>query len=125
MTILALSGLMFPALLAERYGERFSLGLLTASGSLGLLWPPALPLILYGIVASVPIEQVFLGGILPGLLMAGLVAGWAIREGARSGVPRQAFAAGAAARSVWVAKWELLLPVVVLVAIFGGFATLV
>ena len=125
VTILALSGLMFPALLAERYGERFSLGLLTASGSLGLLWPPALPLILYGIVASVPIEQVFLGGILPGLLMAGLVAGWAIREGARSGVPRQAFAAGAAARSVWVAKWELLLPVVVLVAIFGGFATLV
>jgi C4-dicarboxylate transporter DctM subunit len=125
VTILALSGLMYPALLAERYGERFSLGLLTASGSLGLLWPPALPLILYGIVASVPIEQVFVGGILPGLLMAGLIGGWAIREGIRNGVPRQPFALGEAGRSLWVAKWELLLPVVVLGAIFGGFATLV
>ena len=125
VTILALSGLMFPALLAERYGERFSLGLLTASGSLGLLWPPALPLILYGIVASVPIEQIFLAGVFPGLLMAGLVAAWAVREGVHSKVPRTSFSFGFLLRAIWVAKWELLLPAVVLVAIFGGFATLV
>jgi C4-dicarboxylate transporter, DctM subunit len=125
VTILALGGLMFPALLAEKYPERFSLGLLTASGSLGLLWPPALPLILYGIIASVPIEDIFLGGLLPGLLMAALIAGWGVRQGAVSGVPRQAFTFAEARRAVWVAKWELLLPPLVLVAIFGGFATLV
>jgi tripartite ATP-independent transporter DctM subunit len=125
VTILALGGLMFPALLAERYPERFSLGLLTASGSLGLLWPPALPLILYGIVASVPIEDIFIGGLLPGLLMATLIAGWGVRVGARSGVPRQRFTLAEARRAAWVAKWELLLPAIVLVAIFGGFATLV
>jgi tripartite ATP-independent transporter DctM subunit len=125
VTILALGGLMFPALLAERYPERFSLGLLTASGSLGLLWPPALPLILYGIVASVPIEDIFIGGLLPGLLMAGLIAGWGVRQGAASGVVRQPLDPREARRALWVAKWELLLPVIVLVAIFGGFATLV
>jgi tripartite ATP-independent transporter DctM subunit len=125
VTILALGGLMFPALLAEKYPERFSLGLLTASGSLGLLWPPALPLILYGIVASVPIEDIFIGGLLPGLLMATLIAGWGVRQGSVSGVPRQPFAARQALRTMWVAKWELLLPAIVLVAIFGGFATLV
>ena len=113
------------ALLAERYPERFSLGLLTASGSLGLLWPPALPLILYGIVASVPIEDIFIGGLLPGVLMAGLVAGWGVRQGVVSAVPRQRFELREALRTIGVAKWELLLPVIVLGAIFGGFATLV
>ena len=125
VTILALGGLMFPALLAERYPERFSLGLLTASGSLGLLWPPALPLILYGIVASVPIEDIFIGGLVPGVLMAGLIAGWGVRQGIVSAVPRQRFSVREALRTIGVAKWELLLPVIVLGAIFGGFATLV
>ncbi|HEV8632312.1 MAG TPA: TRAP transporter large permease subunit [Thermoanaerobaculia bacterium] len=125
VTILALGGLMLPALLAEGYPERFSLGLLTASGSLGLLWAPALPLILYGIVANVPIEQLFLGGLLPGLLMVGLNAAWGVRQGMRSGVSRHAFRPGALGRAVWEAKWELLLPVLVLGAFLGGFATLV
>ena len=66
VTILALGGLLLPALLADGYSERFSLGLLTAPGSLGLLFPPALPLILYGIVAEVPIGDLFIGGFLPG-----------------------------------------------------------
>jgi tripartite ATP-independent transporter DctM subunit len=125
VTILALGGLMFPALLAEQYPERFSLGLLTASGSLGLLWPPALPLILYGIVGNVPIEDLFIGGLIPGLLMATLTAAWGVRQGAKSGIARQGFRLATAGRALWTAKWELLLPVIVLVAIFGGFATLV
>ena len=66
VTILALGGVLFPALLKDGYRERFALGLLTASGSLGLLLPPALPLILYGVVAQIPIEDLFIGGILPG-----------------------------------------------------------
>jgi len=123
VTILALGGLLYPALVAERYPERFSLGLLTASGSLGLLWPPALPLILYGIVGNVPIQQLFVGGLLPGLLMAALVAGWGMRQGARSGVARQPFTVAEAWRAIWAAKWELVLPLVVLGALLGGLAT--
>jgi tripartite ATP-independent transporter DctM subunit len=125
VTILALGALLFQALQADGYRERFSLGLLTASGSLGLLLPPALPLILYGIVAQVPIPDLFLGGLLPGLLLVGLVAGWGLREGVKSGVGRTAFRWSAARRSLWDAKWELALPAFLLVAIFSGLTTVV
>ncbi len=125
VTILALGGLLFQALQADGYRERFSLGLLTASGSLGLLLPPALPLILYGIVAQVPIPDLFLGGLLPGLLLVALVGGWGLREGVKTGVARTAFQWSAARSSLWEAKWELLLPVFLLVAIFSGLTTVV
>ena len=125
VTVLALGGLLLPALVADGYRERFSLGLLTASGSLGLLLPPALPLILYGIVAQSPIEDLFIGGIVPGLLLIALIGGWGVREGVRSNVPRVRFDLREAAAAVWEGKWETLLPVVVLVAIFGGYATIV
>jgi tripartite ATP-independent transporter DctM subunit len=88
VTILALGALLFQALRSEGYRERFSLGLLTASGSLGLLLPPALPLIRYGIVAQVPIPDLFLGGLVPGLLLVTLIAAWGLREGVKTGVRR-------------------------------------
>jgi C4-dicarboxylate transporter DctM subunit len=125
VTILALGGVLFPALLRDGYRERFALGLLTASGSLGLLLPPALPLILYGVVAQIPIEDLFIGGILPGLLLTGLVAAWGIREGVVSHARRQPFGLGEGGRALWAAKWELAMPAVVLVAMFSGFATAV
>lgn len=125
VTILALGGLLLPALLQDGYGERFSIGLLTSAGSLGLLLPPALPLILYGIVSETPIEQMFLGGILPGLLGLALVTGWGVYEGTRIARPRTPFDVREAARAVWDAKWEVLLPVVVLAALFSGSATIV
>lgn len=125
VTILALGGLLFSALAADRYSDRFSLGLLTASGSLGLLFPPALPLILYGIVAQVPIKDLFIGGLVPGVLLVLLVAGWSVREGLRSKVERLPFSWGEARRAAWAAKWELLLPILAVGLIFGGFATLV
>jgi tripartite ATP-independent transporter DctM subunit len=125
VTILALGGLLLPALLKDGYGERFSLGLLTSSGSLGLLLPPALPLILYGVVSQTPVEDLFIGGLVPGLLLVGLVAGWGVREGLRVGTGQARFDAREAAAAIWAGKWEVLLPVVVLVAIFGGFTTLV
>ncbi len=124
VTILALGGLLFQALRSDRYGETFSLGLLTASGSLGLLFPPALPLILYGIVAEISIGDLFVGGLIPGLILLGLVAAWGAREGIRGDAQRTPFDAGRAGRAIWVGKWELLLPVVILVSIFGGFATI-
>jgi len=125
VTILALGGLLFQALQADRYRESFSMGLLTASGSLGLLFPPAVPLIFYAIVAQVPVPDLFVGGLLPGLLLMALVMGWGIREGLRTPASRQAFDRRELWAALWEAKWEMFLPVVVLTAIFGGFATLV
>ena len=138
MTILALGGLLMPVLLAARYSERDALGLLTGAGSLGLLFPPCLPVILYSIVAStamvnlssanasansVTMEKMFLGGLGPGVVMVALTAWWGIRRQPKEGVVTQAFDAAEARREMWEAKWELLLPVVALVGLFGGFAT--
>jgi C4-dicarboxylate transporter, DctM subunit len=125
VTILALGGVLFPALLRDGYRERFALGLLTASGSLGLLLPPALPLILYAVVAQIPIEDIFIGGILPGILLTTMVAAWGVREGIQSVAGRYPFRSSEALASLWAAKWELAIPVLVLVAMFSGLATAV
>ena len=125
VTILALGGVLFPALIRDGYRERFALGLLTASGSLGLLLPPALPLILYAVVAQIPIEDIFIGGILPGILLTTMVAAYGMREGIVSGAGRQPFHAPEALAATWAAKWELAMPALVLVAMFSGFATAV
>ena len=125
VTILALGALLLKALSEEKYRERFSLGLITGCGSLGLLFPPALPLILYAIVAQISIEDLFIGGLLPGLLLLGLVMAWGIREGLTGQARRTTFTWREVLGAVNEAKWELLMPVIVLVAIFGGFATLV
>ena len=138
VTILALGGLLLPILRAANYSEKSALGLLTGAGSLGLLFPPCLPVILYSIIAStamanlsvatasagsVTMEKMFAGGLLPGLLMLVLTAWWGIRQQDRQSVPTKTFEARAAWRALWKAKWELLLPVIALVALFGGFAT--
>jgi len=123
VTILALGGLLLPALLADKYRESFSIGLLTASGSLGLLFPPALPLILYGIVAGVAIGDLFLGGLLPGFVMLAFLALLGVREGLVSGSGRTPFRLRAAARAAWLAKWELLMPVVILGSLLVGATT--
>ncbi len=130
VTILALGGLLMPVLMGAGYSERSTLGLLTGSGGLGLLFPPSLPLILYAIVASlntkaggVTIERMFLGGLGPGVLLVAMAAWLGIRLGPQEKAGRPAFDRGEAGRAIWLAKWELLLPVVALVALFGGLAT--
>jgi tripartite ATP-independent transporter DctM subunit len=125
VTILALGGLLFPALLKDGYRDRFSLGLLTASGSLGLLFPPAMPLILYAIVAQVAPDDLFVAGIVPGILLVGLTAAWGVREGLSTGAGRHRFAGAELRAALWEAKWELSIPFVVLGVLFSGFATLV
>ena len=125
VTIVALGGLLLPALVQNGYSERFSIGLLTASGSIGLLFPPSLAVILYGVVARVPITDLFIAGIVPGMLMVGAVCVFGIREGMRAKTPQPRFDAKEAAAALWEAKWEILLPVVVLVGIFGGLTTLI
>jgi tripartite ATP-independent transporter DctM subunit len=125
VTILALGGLLLPSLLEDRYPEDFSVGLVTAAGSLGLLFPPSLPVILYGVVAQAPIEHLFVGGLLPGLLMIVLVASYGVRVGVKAGAPRTPVQPREAARALWDAKWDLGLPTLVVVAVASGFATVV
>jgi tripartite ATP-independent transporter DctM subunit len=129
VTILALGALLIPILLASGYSERTSLGLLTSAGSLGLLFPPCLPPILYSVVASgsgatsVRMEEMFLGGLLPGLLMMSFVAALGIWRAPRVAEKKSRFNRREAGRALWIAKWELLIPVVALGLLFGGLAT--
>lgn len=125
VTILALGGIILPSLLREGYPEGFSLGLVTASGSLGLLFPPSLPVILYGVVAGVAIDHLYIGGLVPGLLMVLLVAGYGVVVGIRSKVPRPPFVAKEALVALWGAKWDLGLPLLIIVSVASGFATIV
>lgn len=123
VTILALGGLLLPALLKEGYSHRFSVGMLTSAGSLGLLFPMSLPLILYSIIANLSMEDLFIGGLLPGTLMLAMLAAYGVREAIRCGAARQSFVGREAAAALWHAKWEIGLPVVVLTVLLGGFAT--
>ncbi len=123
VTILALAGVLMPVLLAARYSERNALGLLTGAGSLGMLFPPCLPVILYTIVANqsahadLTIKEMFLGGVGPGMLLVGLTAWWGIRKGPKEAVDRPVFQWSEAGAAVWDAKWEMLIPVVAVVAL--------
>ena len=125
VTILSLGGLLLPVLVKSQYSRRFSLGLVTASGSIGLLFPPSLAVILYGVYSRTPINELFLGGLLPGALLVSLVALWGVRHGRLAEHRGRSFDLPRALRAVSEAKWELLLPVVVIGGIFGGFLTLV
>jgi C4-dicarboxylate transporter DctM subunit len=123
VTILALGGLLLPVLLSAGYSGRNALGLLTGAGSLGLLLPPCLPLIFYGVVASVDIRDMFLGGIVPGFLLVGLTAAWGISQAPRDSAGGEPFSTREVARALWAAKWEALVPFVALGAMFSGLAT--
>ncbi len=125
VTILAVGGFLLPILVREGYPEGESTGLLTASGSIGLLFPPSLPVILYAIYAEVAFDEMFVAGLVPGVLLVVAVIAYAMRQGARAGVPRTPFQAREALRAVWAAKWDLSLPVLVMATIVSGLATLV
>ncbi len=121
VTIIALGGLLFPALMSEKYPEKFSLGLLTTSGSLGLLLPPSLPIILYGVVAKTDIDQLFIAGIVPGLLLVLLLSLYSVYKGLDAEVPSSRITLREVADAIRVAKWELPLPLVVVGGIYSGY----
>ncbi len=125
VTILAMGGLLLPVLLKAGYEKKFSVGLLTATGSIGLLFPPSLPLILYGISAGISILDLFKGGILPGVLLVGVVIIFSVLQGVKAKVERIPFVLKDALSSLWETKWELLIPVLILYGIFGGWTSLV
>ncbi len=126
VTIVALGALLYPALVRAGYQQKFSLGLVTTSGSLGLLFAPSLPLILYGVIvqqlgtgASLSIDELFLAGLLPGLLMLAVLSAWSMWR--QRGLSKQAFCWREARAALWETKWELPLPFIVLGGIYSGF----
>ena len=121
LTIIALGGILLPAMIQERYSEKFSLGLLTTSGTLGLLFPPSLPLIIYAIVAKVRIDHLFLAGILPGLLLILLLSSFSIYKSVRTDVPKTRFQFKELVGAIRETLWELPLPFVVLGGIYSGY----
>ncbi len=124
LTILSLGGLLVPMLVRTRYPENFSIGLLTSSGSLGLLFPTSVPAILYCVYSQTPINKLFIGALLPELIMVSCVAAIGIRKGLQSNAIREPFHFKEAGSAIWKAKWELMLPVIMIVGLFGGFGTL-
>jgi C4-dicarboxylate transporter, DctM subunit len=124
LTILSLGGLLVPMLIKTRYPENFSIGLLTSSGSLGLLFPTSIPAILYCVYSQTPLDRLFTGAILPELLMISAIAFVGVRMGIKSGAVSEPFSLREAGAALWSAKWELALPVIMIVGLFGGFGTL-
>lgn len=127
VTIVALGAVLYPALLQQKYGEKFSLGLLTASGSLGLILVPSMPLILYGVVAQqfhttppVTIDALFKAGVLPCALMVVLLSIYSIWHARRVGVTREEVSGRELVAALKGAAWELPLPFVILAGIYSG-----
>jgi tripartite ATP-independent transporter DctM subunit len=123
VTIIAMGGLLLPALLKEGYTERFSLGLVTASGSLGLLFPPSLALIIYGYVASVNVDDLFLAGLLPGILLVVVLSAYGVFMGRKMRTERHKYSLRRMGRALRAAAWEVPLPFVILGGIYGGIIT--
>jgi tripartite ATP-independent transporter DctM subunit len=121
VTIIALGGLLFPALICEKYPEKFSLGLLTTSGSLGLLFPPSLPLILYGVVTKTSIDHLFIAGIVPGLLLVLLLSLFSVYKGVEAEIPSSRITLREVVDALRTAKWEIPLPAVALAGIYSGY----
>ena len=128
VTIIALGALLLPVLVKEGYKANFSLGLVTTSGSLGLLLPPSVPLILYGIIVQqinigehFTLPQLFTAGIMPSLLMIGLLMLWALWANRHAKLDKAAFTWPEAMASIKAIVWELPLPIFIMAGIFGGY----
>jgi tripartite ATP-independent transporter DctM subunit len=123
VTIVALGGLLLPLLRREGYPEHFSLGLVTTCGSLGLLFPPSLPIILYGLVAQTPIDLLFIAACVPGLFLVLLLGLLSTVQAKRHKVPIHRSSRAEMRQALWQARWEIALPLLVLVGLYGGFVT--
>jgi tripartite ATP-independent transporter DctM subunit len=124
VTILALGGLLAIILEKAGYPKRFNVGLLTASGSIGLLFPPSLPVIIYGVISQTSIKDMFIGGALPGLFLVVSVVTVGIVYSLRRRMPRHPLRIGAAVAALGRSFWELLLPLLVFGLYFGGILSL-
>jgi C4-dicarboxylate transporter, DctM subunit len=124
VTIVAIGGLLLPTLEAQGWSKRFSLGLVTTGGSLGLLFPPSLPILVYALVAGLDFELAFRAGLLPGLLVLVALGTWAAFVGTRERIPRERVSFREAIDGLWLVRWELGLPVVILGGLASGLTSL-
>jgi len=127
-TIIALGAILYPAMKQAGYNERFNLGLITSSGSLGLLFPPSIALILYGVIAQqmdldqpVSIDDLFLAGLLPGMLMLALLVAWSMYKSVGDKIPTTAFDAKKLFSALRESIWEMPLPVILVGGIYSGY----
>jgi len=125
VTILAVGGLLSYVLVKGQYRQNFSTGLLTATGSIGLLFPPSLPVIIYGVTAQVSVKDMFIGGIAPGVILVLAMVLFAVFSARRNKVPRERFVLKEAQAAIKESFWEILLPVIIVWGYFGGITTLV
>ena len=123
VTIIALGGLLYTVLENEKYPEKFSLGLLTSSGSLGLLFPPSLAIILYGVIAETSIDKLFIAGIIPGVLLIVMLSAYSIRKGSKSLVSITKFSFKNVLKTLIDSCWEVPLPFIIIGGIYSGIFT--
>ncbi|HEY6559429.1 MAG TPA: TRAP transporter large permease [Polyangiaceae bacterium] len=124
VTIVAVGGLLYPALVRSGYPQDYSLGVIMTGGSLGLLLPPSVPILIYSLVAGIDFQQAFKAGIVPGLFMISLLALHAMYVGVKYKVPRSRPRFVEMVGALWSVKWELFLPVVVLGSLAIGLANI-
>jgi len=120
-----MGGLLAPMLMRSGYSQKHSLGLVTVSGSIGIFFPPSLPVILYAYYAELDLNSLFIAGVVPGIILIAAIGAWGAMRGTTTALARSPFDARELAAATWGAKFEVLLPVVVLAGIFGGYTTLV
>lgn len=123
VTIIALGGLIYPLLRDQGYSEKFSLGLVSTTGSFGLLFPPSLPIILYSLVAGISVDKLFAAAALPGVGLIVMLSIYAVVVARRDGAPSIPFSTEAAVVALRAAAWELPLPVIIVGGIYGGLFT--
>jgi tripartite ATP-independent transporter DctM subunit len=124
VTIVAIGGLLYPALRKQNYPDNFSLGLVTTGGTLGLLLPPSLPILIYALVAGIDFNRAFKAAFIPGILIMVLLYAYSAYVGVKSNVPRDPPKLSAMAEALWLIKWELLIPVVILGGLMTGLTSL-
>ena len=123
VTIIALGGLLYPMLMKEGYKEKFTLGLITTTGSLGLLFPPSLPIILYGLVAKISIGELFKAAFVPGVFIIVVLSTYAIIIARKANMPRRKFSLAKIKTAAKDAIWEIPLPIIIIGGIYKGFFT--
>lgn len=126
VTIVAMGGLLMPILIKKGYSENFSLGLITSSGAIGLLFPPSLAIILYGMIAEVNIDDLFIAGMVPGLVLILVISAYAIfmgRRGQASAVQEERFSWSGLKSATWDCRYEIPIPFLVLLGIYGGYTS--
>jgi len=124
VTIIALGGLLYPLFTQAHYDKRFCLGLLTTSGSLGLLFPPSLAILLYGIVSGVSIHELFIAGIIPGFILLLMLSVYSFISACKVDIVRHDYSFSKMVVAIREGVWEIILPVFIIIGIFGGFVTI-